>query len=449
MIRGKPVQEENATSRREFIKTTAAGMAGTMLAAGWPSRIRGANERFRVAVMGVNSRGHELALEFARIPSADVVYVCDVDSRAAAKTAGSVEKTSGSAPKSIKDFRHALDDPGIDALVIAAPDHWHTPASILALKAGKHVYVEKPCGYNPREGELLIAAQKKYGRVVQMGNQQRSSPHTIEALEKIRGGVIGRLYLGKAFYANTRGPIGRGRPAAVPDWLDWELWQGPAPRTEYRDNIVHYNWHWFWHWGTGESCNNATHEVDICRWFLDAGFPNKVSSTGGRYHYEDDWEFYDTQYIGWEFEGRKSIFWEGRSCNGRVVEGRGRGAVLYGEGGTLVVDRNGYELYDNKNSLMEKKAAADITATLDTAGAGGTLNARHIANFIDAVRKGAPQNAPIDEGHKSVLLCHLGNISQKMGRSLHVDPGSGHIVDDRDAVTMWSREYQPGWEPKV
>jgi predicted dehydrogenase len=437
------------TTRREFIKTTAAGAAGVLLAPAIPSRALGANERMRVAVMGVNSRGNALATEFARNAFCEVGFICDVDSRAAAKTIAAVQEVSGIRPKGVKDFRQALDSPDIDALVIAAPDHWHAPASILALKAGKHVFVEKPCGYNPHEGELLVAAQEKYGKVVQMGNQQRSSPHTQEALHKVREGLIGRLYMGKAFYANTRGPIGRGKPAPVPDWLDWELWQGPAPRTGYRDNLVHYNWHWFWRWGTGESCNNATHEVDVCRWFLDAGFPTKVTSTGGRFHYDDDWEFYDTQYIGWEFEGRKAMFWEGRSCNGRPVEGRGRGSVLYGEKGTLIVDRNGYEFYDNENHLLEKKTAGEVNATLDTTGAGGSLNSFHIANFLDAIRKGTKQNSPIDEGHKSVLLCHLGNIAQKVGRSLKTDPGNGRILGDEEAMSMWDREYQPGWEPTV
>lgn len=443
------MKTKKATTRRDFIKTSAAGMAGAFLSSALSSRVLGANERLRVAVMGVNSRGDELARAFAGNPHCEIAYICDVDSRAMEKTLASVQEITGRRAKGVKDFHHTLDDADVHALVVAAPDHWHTPASILALKAGKHVYVEKPCGYDPGEGELLIAAQRKYGHIVQMGNQQRSSPHTIEALQKVREGIIGRIYMGKAFYANTRGPIGRGKPADVPAWLDWELWQGPAPRMDYRDNIVHYNWHWFRRWGTGESCNNATHEVDICRWFLDVDYPTKVSSTGGRYHYADDWEFYDTQYIGWEFPDRKAIFWEGRSCNGRPIEKRGRGSILYGEGGTLVVDRNGYEFYDNKNTLLQKKSAAEVNATLDTSGAGGSLNAFHVANFVDAIRTGARQNAPIDQGHKSVLLCHLGNIAQTVGHSLETDPKDGHILGDREAAALWSHEYESGWKPAI
>ena len=440
---------KNNTSRRDFLKISASGLAGAYLLSGFTPRVYGANDRLGVAVMGVNSRGHELARNFARNKYCDIIHICDVDSRAAEKTAAEVEKMTGKSPQCTVDFRKALDSRDVQALVIAAPDHWHLHASILALKAGKHVYVEKPCGHNPGEGELLIEAQKKYGKILQMGNQQRSSNHTIEALRLVKEGIIGRVYQGKAFYANTRGTIGRGKPAPIPRWLDWELWQGPAPRLEYKDNIVHYNWHWFWRWGTGEACNNGTHEVDVCRWFLDVDYPAKVSSTGGRYHFDDDWEFYDTQTIGWEFEGKKSLIWECRSCNGRPIEKRGRGSIIYGDGGTLIVDRNGYELFDNKNVLIKKTTAGEVNATMDITGGGGSLTGDHIANFVDAIRLDTKQNSPIAEGHKSVLLCHLGNIAQKMGRSLDIDPRSGRILHDPEADKLWGREYEPGWEPSL
>ncbi len=428
------------------MKTTAAGVAGAAMVSTIPANVLGANDKVRVATMGVNGRGHGMTVEFAKNPNVEVTWVCDVDVRAYEKTIQDVTEQTGQKPKGEVDIRKVLEKKDVDALFIAAPDHWHAPAAIMALKAGKHVYVEKPCGHNPREGELLVAAQKKYGNVVQMGNQQRSSGHTIQALDKVKSGIIGRVYMGKAFYANTRGPIGNGQIAPVPEWLNWELWQGPAPRIQYRDNIVHYNWHWFWRWGTGEALNNGTHEVDVCRWFLDVGYPTKVTSTGGRFHYDDDWEFYDTQYIGWEFEDRKAILWEGRSCNGRPVEGRGRGAAIYGEEGTLVIDRNGYVFYDKKDNVIEEVKSDDEIASMDTTGVGGSLNGAHIANFINAIIKNEKQNSPIEEGHKSVLMCHLGNIAQEMGRSLEIDPVNGRIVNDSDAMKMWSRDYEPGWE---
>ncbi len=441
---------KNTSSRRDFMKTTTAGLAGAaVLSAASSSRVLGANEKIRVAVMGTNSRGSALAQEFAKAQNSEVAYICDVDSRVVEKTVAQITKIQGNKPKGTDDVRKALDKKDVDVLVIAAPDHWHAPATVMALKAGKHVYVEKPCGHNPREGELLIQAQKKYKKIVQMGNQQRSSPHTIQAMQELKEGKLGRPYFGRAWYANARGPIGRGTVAPVPEWLNWELWQGPAPRVDYRDNVVHYNWHWFRRWGTGESCNNATHEVDVCRWALEVGYPVKASSSGGRFHYDDDWEFYDTQMMSFEFEGKKMISWEGRSCNKKQVEGRGRGSDIFCTDGTLVIDRNGYVMYDKNNKEIKKVDAGDKNATMDTSGAGGSLNGMHIANFLDAIRTGAQQNSPIDEGHKSVLLCHLANISQEVGRTLDIDPRNGRIVNDAEAMKMWDRDYEPGWELTV
>ena len=194
-----------------------------------------------------------------------------------------------SKPEAYGDFRESLESDEIDALVIAAPDHWHAPASLLAIQAGKHVYVEKPLSHNPQEGEILTKLPQ-YGKIIQMGSQRRSWPNVIEGIQKLKSGAIGRIYFGKAWYANNRGSIGSGQVIPVPDWLDWDLWQGPAPRSSYKDNIVHYNWHWLWHWGTGEALNNGTHSIDLLRWGMGVDFPVKVSSNGGRYRYQDDWE---------------------------------------------------------------------------------------------------------------------------------------------------------------
>ncbi|NNM06051.1 MAG: Gfo/Idh/MocA family oxidoreductase, partial [Gemmatimonadetes bacterium] len=361
------------------------------------------------AVMGVNSRGNELAKAFVRM-GAEVRYICDVDARAVETTVGQVGGLQSQAPHGVTDFRRALDDPAVHALVVAAPDHWHAPAALLALQAGKHVYLEKPCGHGPGEGELLVEAQKRHGLVIQMGNQQRSAPESIDLMQQIRDGVIGKPYYGRAWYANTRGPIGRGVQAPIPDWLDYDLWQGPAPRTPYRDNVIHYNWHWFWRWGTGEICNNGTHEIDVCRWALDVDFPTKVTSAGGRYHYDDDWECPDTQMASFEFANGATITWEGRSCNGRPTEGRGRGASIHGTEGTAIVDRSGYVIYDNQNNEIARRMRGETIDALDTRG-GGSLTDLHIANFLDSVRGEGTPKAHIEGGHKSQLLCHLGNIA--------------------------------------
>jgi predicted dehydrogenase len=446
--------------RRGFLRRGAfagLGLAGLsrFSTAGPPSLLastalgarRQANDRIVVAVMGVNSRGNELAKGFVRT-GAQVAYVCDVDSTAVDKTVVEVSALQEETPEGLTDFRRALDDDTIDALVIAAPDHWHAPASVMALQAGKHVYVEKPCGHNPREGEILVQAQERYRRFVQMGNQQRSAPESIAVIQQIRDGVIGRPYHGRAWYANTRGSIGRGVTASVPEWLDYELWQGPAPRTPYRDNVVHYNWHWFQRWGTGEICNNGTHEIDVCRWALGVDFPTRVTSSGGRYHFDDDWEFPDTQVASFEFEGGASITWDGRSCNGRLVEGRSRGAAIHGTEGTVIMDRSGYVIYDNDNNEIARRMRGEAVDALDTRG-GGTLTDLHIENFQDTIRGDADLKAPVADGAKSQLLCHLGNIAQLTDGALSCDPRTGHILDGADAQAMWGRDYEPGWELEV
>ena len=417
--------------RRRFIKTTSAVALSPLFAAAG----RRANERVVVAVMGLNDRGTGLARGFARAANAEVAYLCDVDAKVLAKTVAAL----AGAPKGVGDFRRALDDKNVDALVIAAPDHWHAPAAILAMQTGKHVYMEKPGSHNPREAELVVDAARKRGRMVQLGTQQRSAARSIEVIQAIREGLIGRPYLARAWYANTRGTIGRGAAAPVPAHLDYELWQGPAPRAPFKDNVIHYNWHWFRRWGTGEICNNGTHELDVCRWALGVDYPVRVVSTGGRHHFQDDWEFPDTQEATFEFDGGKTIIWQGQSCNGARTHGRSRGVQVLGTSGSVVLDRNGYVVYDLKNEVVKESVVPQGEDATDA----------HIANFVEAVRTGARLHQPIDEGAKSALLGHLGNIAQITGRALRTDPASGRIVGDADAMRLWQREYAPAWAPAV
>ena len=424
--------------RRRFVKTVSGAGMGIMFGGG--SRLP--SEKVVVCVMGLNGRGTVLAKTFAKTPNAEVAAVCDVDSKVLAKAATTL------GVQGIADFRRALDDKSIDALVIATPDHWHAPAAILAMSAGKHVYLEKPCGHNAREGELLVDAQRKTKRVVQMGTQRRSSPRAIEAVQAIQSGIIGRPYFARAWYANRRATIGRGKPAPVPADLDYELWQGPAPRTPYKDNVIHYNWHWFRRWGTGEICNNGTHEIDVARWALGVDHPLRVTSAGGRYHFDDDWEFTDTQEATFEFAGGRSIAWQGMSCNPYPVEGRGRGTMIHGTTGSMVLDQDGYVVYDMDNKVVKQNVVPPGGDPLAPSG-DDQLTALHIANFVEGVRTGSPVSQPIEEGAKSVLLCHLGNIAQWTGRALRVDPATGRIQGDDAAMAHWQREYAPGWAPTV
>jgi len=435
--------------RRQFVKTVSATGLG-LAAARSPLLGLGSSpsEKVVVAVMGLNGRGTVLARVFAKTPNTEVAYVCDVDAQVLAKSVTAVGEAQGKPAKGIVDFRRALEDKAIDALVIAAPDHWHAPATILALSAGKHVYVEKPCGHDPREGELLVEAQRKAKRVVQMGTQRRSSPRAQEAVQAIREGAIGRPYLARSWYANRRRAIGRGKPAPVPAGLDYELWQGPAPRTPYRDNVIHYNWHWFRRWGTGEICNNGTHEIDVARWALGVDYPVRVTSVGGRYHFEDDWEFTDTQDAGFEFEGQRAIVWQGLSCNPFPTQNRSRGTIVHGTTGTVVLDQDGYTVYDLDNKVVKESIAPAVVDPLAPSG-DDQLTALHVANFVEAIHTGVAVNQPIEEGAKSVLLCHLGNIAQWTGRALRIDSQSGRILGDEQAMGFWQREYAPGWAPVV
>lgn len=445
-----------ADTRRDFLKKAVAGTVGLTVGKSFISaraasykKIIGANDRVNLAVIGCNSRGASLAGTFANQPGTDIRYICDVDTHPLEKTINKVNSTNGQIPKGIKDFRAALDDRNVDAVVIAMPDHWHAPATILGCRAGKHVYVEKPLSHNPYEGELVVKAAEKYKCIVQVGTQRRSWPILAQGLAEMRSGIIGKVYMAKAWYANTRGPIGVGNIVPVPSNLDYELWQGPAPRRPYKDNLIHYNWHWFWHWGTGESLNNGTHHIDLIRWGLGLDYPSKVSSAGGRYHYRDDWETPDTQIITWETPD-VTVSWEGRSCNGSLIDNRSHGVIFHGENGALHTGDNSYIVYDNKNKpVKEVKSDALITETLNTTSPGELLDSLHLNDFLENIRNNRKPVADALNGHKSALWLHLGNISQRVGRSLSIDPGNGHIMGDKEADKLWRREYEKGWEPEV
>ena len=439
-------------TRREFLDTLATSAAGLAVSTAAKSyaRILGANDRLNFAVIGLNSRAyaHLSALQ-ANKTAARISHVCDVDSQILQKFAAATQQAMGESPAAEKDFRAILQQKEVDAITIATPDHWHAPMSIAALEAGKHVYVEKPCSHNPAEGAMLVAAQKKYGKLVQMGTQQRSSPHTIEIIEKIRTGLIGRPYYAKAWYSNTRKSIGTGHEAPVPPQLDWDLWQGPAPRRPYRDNIHPYNWHWFKIYGTGETLNNGTHEVDVCRWALNLDYPRRVTSSGGRYHFKDDWQFYDTLVTSFEYDDAL-ISWEGKSCQGMKFYGRDRGSTIMGTTGTVLIDRGGYEIYDLHGAKTSeyKVSGPAATSSSDLIGADSMTDA-HFANFIAAIRHGEKLNAPIAVGNVSVTMLQLSNIAWEVNRELHLDAQDAQIQNDPDAMKFWTREYEKGWAPHV
>ena len=397
--------------------------------------------------MGVNARGLSLSEEFALQDNCEVIHICDVDSRAIDVAVKKVRNTAGNTPKGFGDFRKSIESSDVDALVVATPDHWHAPATLYGLKAGKHVYVEKPLSHNPHEGEILVEAAAKYGKAVQMGTQRRSRPTIIQAIEEVRSGVIGNAYFGKSWYANTRGPIGTGKEVTVPGWLNWDLWQGPAPRKAFKDNYIHYNWHWFWHWGTGEALNNGTHFVDLLRWGLDVDFPVRVSSNGGRYHFHDDWETPDTQVISMDFAKDVTITWEGRSCNGANTEGSPVGCIFYGDKGSLQISAgNDYTVFDLKGKVVKEVKDDEKINALDRTASNDAFDRPHIQNFFSAIRTGDKPHSDVETGYKSTLLVQLGNIAQRVGHSIDIDPSTGHILNDQEAKKYWAREYEKGWE---
>jgi len=444
-------------TRRKFIKESAAGVAAVLVGGALPGfsaesyhRIIGANDRIHASIMGVNSRGNALAQNFAFQKGCDLLHICDVDSRAIEKCSANVEKVQKIKPKGFGDFRKSLESKDIDVMIIATPDHWHAPAALLAMQAGKHVYLEKPCSHNPAEGEMLIEGASRYKRSIQMGNQRRSYPNVMQAIKELKDGIIGRPYFGKGWYSNNRGSIGTGKEVSVPDWLNWDLWQGPAPRKAFKDNLVHYNWHWFWNWGTGEALNNGTHMLDLLRWGFDVDYPVKVSSNGGRYRYKDDWQTPDTQVINLDFKEGVSMTWEGRSCNGKYVEGSSVGVVFYGEKGSMVISGgNDYKIYDLDNNIVKDVKSSKVIDPRDVANPASYLDALHIRNLFANIKTGEPLRAGILSGHKSTLLVQLGNIAQRVGHSLEINPQNGHIIGDSDAQKFWSRTYEKGWEMKL
>ena len=437
-------------TRREFLDTVAVGAAGLTVGTTAKSyaQILGANDRLNFAVIGLNGRAYaHLSSLKANKNAARISHVCDVDKNILQKFAAAAHQEMGEKPATETDFRRILEQKSVDAITIATPDHWHTPMALAGLQAGKHVYVEKPCSHNPAEGAMLVEAQQKYGKLVQMGTQQRSSPHTIEIVGKIHEGLIGRPYFAKCWYSNVRKSIGVGKEVPVPPQLDWDLWQGPAPRRPYKDNVQPYNWHWFRIYGTGEALNNGTHEVDVCRWALGVDYPRRISSSGGRYHFHDDWQFYDTLVTSFEYDV-KMITWESKSCQGMKYYNRDRGSTIMGTEGTVLVDRDGYEIYDLKGNKTSEFKVGGKTSSADLVGRDSMTDA-HFANFIAGIRNGEKLHAPIAVGNVAVTMLQLSNVAWEVNRELHLDQKDAQIQGDSEAMKMWGREYEKGWEPHV
>ena len=443
------------TNRRKFIRTAAAGTAGLMLggaqlSAKSYSRIIGANDRLQVAIAGLGRRVGGFYTPIAKKKNnIDLLYLCDVMTSQREMAAGVVSKKMDAKPKLENDIRKVLADKDVDILFNLTPDHWHTPGTMMALAAGKHVYVEKPCSHNMEENEWIVASQKKYNKVVQMGNQQRSSDHTIEIMDDIHNGVIGNAYKAVAFYSNRRGEVPTQKATAVPTGLDWELFQGPATRRNYTSETWDYNWHWYgWNYGTAELGNNATHELDIARWALQVGFPNRVDVDAGKTAFlSDGWEMYDTMEATYKFDDDKTIKWDGKSRNGYDTYSSGRGTIIYGSEGTVYVDRGKYILYDRSGKVVREQTSKGTEGGL-ALGGGGDMTTIHIENFFNTIRGKETLRAPIDDATVSMSMVHYGNVAYRIGRGFDINAKSGKMLDKK-AMKLWGRDYAKGWKPEL
>ena len=427
-------------SRRQFIKSASVGAAASATLSSVQAS-QSANNKLVVGAVGCGGRGRGLASVFAGQDDVEVAYICDVDSVRAQQAAKKIEEVGGKAPKIVTDLRRVLEDKDVDAITVATPDHWHAPATILACEAGKHVYVEKPCSHNVREGRLMIESARKHNRVVQVGTQARNSVHVQKAMNLIEEGVIGDVLVAKAWDSQKRRDIGHGNQTDPPEGLDYDLWIGPAPYVPYKTNLLHYNWHWHYDFGTGDMGNDGVHEIDLALWGLGVqSHPVKVSGIGNKLFFEDDQQFPDTQYIATEFapEGengrRKQLAFELRIWSPYRMEGYENGNAFYGTKGFLLLGKNdGYRLYGERNELIEE---------MNAVGANSENTLTQQRDFVNCIRNGGLPKADIEIGHRAAVVCHLGNIASRLGRTVQFDPESEQITSDDEANALIRREYR-------
>ena len=437
-------------SRRQFIGCGTAALAAAS------GRVFGveASNRVRLAIVGCREGGRGSAVLSAalKVPGVDVVWVCDVDSRARDHGVDMVRKATGRTPRAAADLRKVLEDPSLDGVILETPDHWHAYGAVMAMEAGKHVYVEKPCCFCPREGELLVDTWHRTGKVLQVGSQRRSSASVRAAMEFLKSKPlpIGELRLAKCWYMGGRRSCGPGPAAPVPEWLDWDLWQGPAPRTEFRDNYVHYNWHWFRRWGTAETGNNAPHFADVARWALGVRFPERVVAAGGLlFPKGDDYEWPDTCDFSLEYPGGRMVSFDVASHTGDSSRyGMSSGAIVYGEGGSArFLPDDSVEVFDEKGASMRRWGRDSAIAADSRSDPTANLDVRHLADFVECIRSGSQRTAaPADEGYMSSYMPLVANIALDAHESIRLDPANGAAIGSAAAAAAWRREYEPGWE---
>ena len=421
-------------SRRAFIQTAAVGTAAATIAA--PARAaKSPNEKIRVAVIGIRGRGKDHMNGFQKQPNVEITTICDVDESLFEPRIKEFFTDRGlSRPKTVTDMREIMEDDSIDVVSVATPNHWHSLAAIWAIQAGKDVYCEKPCSHNIFEGRQLANAAKKYGRCVQHGTQIRSNPAIREAIQHIKDGLLGEVYMARGLCYRWRPTIGEFPDSEAPDGVDYNLWLGPAAERPFNENRFHYNWHYMWDYGNGDIGNQGVHQMDVCRWGLGVDLPSRVSSASGMFIYDDQKEVPNVINSSFDFpdagERGKMMVFDVRPYHTNDEKGAKVGILFYGSEGYMVIDSySSYRTYLGQNGKPGPK---------------GNVEGDHYANFIEAVRAQDPAllHAPIEEGHYSSGLCHIGLASAKLGRSLNFDPKTEQFIDDDEANAFITREYR-------
>lgn len=425
----------SSISRRSFLKASAV-VAGTSALS--QALAAGSNERIRIGVIGCRNRGWQIAQSFISTGRFDVVTMADCDRAmfpVAADRIDRLERKPPRPPVFEQDFRKLIDDDTLDAIAIATPDHWHALMTVMALEAGRHVYLEKPASFDINDGKAMVAAQKRHPRLVcGMGTQQRSAGHFISAKQFIDDGGLGKIAFGRAWLSGGRVVVNKVPDTEPPDTLDYDMWVGPAPYHPYNPEKVHYNWHFVRDYGTNDAGNWGAHYLDIVRWFADLDLPTSAASSGGKYVVQDEKEWFDTQTTLFQYP-KMTVVWEMRHWASTGVESMGTGAELRGEKGTILIDREAWTFYPKAGEPVRHP--------------GSTPTEPLVENFADAIAGGAKLAAPIEEGHKTAILCHLANISTLYGRTINFDPKRQEITGDAEAAKMMGREYRKQWPMPV
>ncbi|MHB8902288.1 MAG: Gfo/Idh/MocA family protein [Thermoguttaceae bacterium] len=422
------------STRRVFLKRSAA--LGLGLAVGRIANGAAANDKIRVACIGVRGRGNSVMQSFAAESDCAVTHICDVNETTRRQRGEEMKQRTGRMPVLVNDYRELLDDPSVDAFMVATPDHWHALPTIHGCLAGKDVYVEKPASHNIVEGKTAVAAAHKHNRIVQVGTQIRSAPFLRQARQYVERGEMGQVLFGKAWETDRNGEVHLPADGTAPAELDYDLWQGPVAERPYNSAIVGGAWRWLFDYGTGDLGNDGVHRIDYCRYImgLDA-MPDAIGSAGGKLFFRDDQQWPDTIIVNYEYPG-KIVQYEMRLWSRPKLLENTEGAAVYGENGWMLVTNNGWKAFDTAGKVVRE----------ETGNAAETQQA-HIRNFLDAVRSRDRKslNQEIHSGHVSSAMCHAGNISWRVGKKLRFDPAT-ETFDDAQANRLLGREHRKGFE---